>query len=146
MSSSDRERRIRLDRLVAPGVSALAGLALLVAGRTYEGWTMKPAPCSLRALTGVPCVACGGTRAVKALAHGEIVAATRYNPLVVFAVLAVMLWFVWAFATMGMARYQRGAEGGVGNRSRGNPAKRWGLALLALVLLNWMYLVYFLPP
>ncbi len=118
----------------------------MVAGRTYEDWAMKAAPCSLRVLTGVPCVACGGTRAVKALAHGEIVAATQYNPLVVVAVSAVVLWFVWTVATMGMARYRRGAAGGVANHSSGKAARRWGIVLLALVLLNWMYLVFFLPP
>lgn len=137
---------MRLDRLVAPGVGFLAALALLVAGRIYEGWSVKPAPCSLRVLTGVPCIACGGTRAVKALSHGEIAQACQFNPLVVIGLFAVMFWFVWTVATMRMARYRQGAVSDAQNRSRGNPAKRWGFAMVVLVLLNWVYLVFFLPP
>ena len=132
-------------RLVAPTVSLFAVLALLLGGRTYDGWVVKPPPCSLRTMTGIPCIGCGGTRAMKALAHGEFVAAVKYNPLVVLGVLVVMLWFAWTVATMKMARYQRAWVGKSNAQTDRKVARYWGIGIAVLVLLNWIYLICYLP-
>lgn len=51
--------------------------------------------CPVRLVLGIPCPACGTTRAVLALAHGEWLASLRYNPLglpVAAGLLLVPLW------------------------------------------------------
>lgn len=40
-----------------------------------------PSVCVLKLTTGVPCLACRGTRAALALARGDLPAAFRFNPL-----------------------------------------------------------------
>jgi hypothetical protein len=46
---------------------------------------VRPAspPCPLHAATGLHCPGCGGTRALHALAHGDLLAAARQNLLLV---------------------------------------------------------------
>jgi len=137
---------MRYGRLVAPTVSLLAVLALLAAARTYDGWSVKPPSCSLRTLTGIPCMGCGGTRAMKALAGGEFTAAVQFNPLVVLGVFAIGFWFVWTAATMKMARYQRDWTNKAVDRTNPKTAIRWGMVIAVLILLNWIYLICYLPP
>jgi len=45
-------------------------------------------PCAFRALTGVPCLSCGTTRAAVALLHGDLGAALIVNPLAALAGIA----------------------------------------------------------
>ena len=49
-----------------------------------------PLQCHFHALTGYPCLTCGSTRALLALARLDIFAALRLNPL------CAMGWAVWA--------------------------------------------------
>ena len=44
--------------------------------------------CPLRRWTGIPCLTCGGTRAIVALAHGDVFGAVALNPLVAVAAIA----------------------------------------------------------
>ena len=136
---------MRYDRLVAPVVSLLVVLALLIGARTYDGWSVKAPSCSLRAFTGIPCIACGGTRAMKALGSGEIAKATQFNPLVALGVFAVVFWFIWTVATMKASRFQRGEASDAASHSVRKSASRWGIVAGLLVLLNWIYLICYLP-
>ena len=43
-------------------------------------------PCALHRLTGYYCPGCGGSRAVTALLHGEILTSLYYHPIVVYTV------------------------------------------------------------
>ena len=72
-------------------------LALVLALAAASGAALVPfaplfarlAPgCVFHALTGVPCPACGTTRAVLALARGDLFAALSWNPLAAAALLA----------------------------------------------------------
>jgi Protein of unknown function (DUF2752) len=92
-------RQSRLATLRAP--LAAAGVALLA-------WTYvslvdpniagRYPVCPLRALTGLDCPFCGGTRAAHALAHGDVAAALDHNLLVTLAIpVAVVLWVRWAW-------------------------------------------------
>lgn len=89
--------RTRTHLLTAPLATA-AGAAVAVgaawvAGRL--GFPLTP-PCPLHALTGLWCPLCGGTRAIQALAGGDIGAAVGSNLLVVAAVpLLVLAWGRW---------------------------------------------------
>ena len=79
------ERRAQIARLArswAPLlILAFIGAALL--------WLFDPLkvpifpPCPLHALTGLHCPGCGAARACHALAHADVYAAFRWNPLLV---------------------------------------------------------------
>jgi len=76
----------RLWLLVGLGALAVAALALY-------GLGLPPVVCPFRAITGVPCPTCGGTRAVAALLAGRPGAALAWNPLLTAAAGA---WGVFA--------------------------------------------------
>jgi len=133
-------------RVVPPAVCLFAVSVLLIGAGSYEDWLVKPSQCSLRTLTGIPCIGCGGTRAVKALASGKIIEAARFNPLVVVGVFSVAFWFIWTVGTSKMERYQRGWTSGKARITDRNTVKRWGIVITVLVMLNWIYLICYLPP
>jgi hypothetical protein len=93
-------------RTIAPGETdhellwgavglATAAVALLA---WATGAVVLP-PCVFKAVTGVPCMTCGSTRAIAALAAGEVLAAVRWNPLTVAAVLAAVVYVPYAALT-----------------------------------------------
>jgi len=67
------------------GVGGAGVVWLVVDGVTDGTWT----PCLFKLLTGIPCPACGSTRAVLALLRGGDVLA--YNPLGIFTFAAGLL-------------------------------------------------------
>lgn len=46
-------------------------------------------PCLFHLLTGLYCPGCGGTRAVRALLHGEILLSLQYHPLVLYGAVVI---------------------------------------------------------
>jgi hypothetical protein len=81
--------------LLAAALALLAGAprALVELGRLQNRWdghAEAPVVCSFRARTGVPCLGCGGTRALELAARGRVGEALRLNPLGAWAGLA--LW------------------------------------------------------
>ena len=72
--------------LVAAGSIALAA-AVAEVGGTDEGVSI----CMVRHLTGGYCPGCGATRAARHLLHGDVGAAWRDHPWVLFAVAQVVL-------------------------------------------------------
>lgn len=68
---------------VAVGVVVAIPLASL--------WSPQLPACAFRALTGVACPSCGATRAVEALAGGNLLTAFSLNPLVVTGLLAFVI-------------------------------------------------------
>ncbi len=115
----------------------VAGLA---AAWAYLTWVGSTPGCLFRRLTDVPCLACGGTRCVRALTQGEILAALAYNPAVFLAGTLATAWTAWSV----VARL-RGDPLRVrlATDARGERRLRWGLAI-ALVL-HWMWLAWTLP-
>jgi hypothetical protein len=75
---------------------ALAGAALAVLWIAAGHEELPHVICPFRHLTGIPCVACGGTRAVLALARGEVQAAFLWNPLVAAFAIAALAWLLYA--------------------------------------------------
>jgi len=53
-------------------------------------------PCSFLAVTGYYCIGCGLTRALHALAHGDVVAAFSMNPLAMLMLAVAPLVIGWA--------------------------------------------------
>ncbi|HZX75809.1 DUF2752 domain-containing protein [Lysobacter sp.] len=92
--------------LHAPALRAavVAGALLAGAGGAWVLRTFDPTaagslfpPCVFHLFTGLWCPGCGITRALHALAHGDVLRAWAMNPLVVIALplLGLMLW-QWA--------------------------------------------------
>jgi hypothetical protein len=114
--------------IVPPLATATAGAAAV--GVTVllgqAGISLVPA-CPLHAVTGLWCPLCGGTRAVQALASGDVVAAAGMNALVVVGIpLLLVAWLRW-----------------VGRRWRGQPAdlvtlSSRGMAVVAVLLVAFM--------
>lgn len=87
--------------------------------------------CPWRALTGLPCPGCGMTRAFCALGHGEWRAAVGYNALSPFVLLALVV--VWARAAATLL----GLDAARAFLERLRPGRAVSLALLALTLAWW---------
>jgi hypothetical protein len=124
--------------LVGPLATLLAVTALLVAARFHDHLPVHPPACGFRKLAGLPCVGCGGTRSARALAAGRIGESIRFNPGVVLGVATTIAW-----TAAGSARFLRRVP--LPKPSEQNRRIRRNAVLAAvLLLLNWIYLVFFL--
>jgi hypothetical protein len=82
-----RERAFPVGAAIAGG-GAVAGLGVRLLHLDH-----LPIPlCTFRALTGIPCMGCGGTRAVGSLARLDVMGALAMHPLVTVLALAIALW------------------------------------------------------
>ncbi len=113
---------------MAAGVvwAALVGIFVVV----------KPAgsdltPCMFRNATGLPCPACGSTRAAFAVVDGRLLDAVLFNPLVT---VAVVLGAAWLVMRVGFARQ---VAINLPPRAR---VPVWA-ALAALLGANWVYVI-----
>jgi hypothetical protein len=98
---------------------------------TLVGWPL-PA-CGFREWTGIPCVACGGTRALLALTEGRWIEALAINPLAALAGIGAVVGGVLLLADA-----RRGGSWFSWIQARA-PRRPLRLVLAALVL-NWVYL------
>jgi len=76
-------------QVVGPAAAGAAAAAALALG-------VVP-PCPLHATTGLWCPLCGSTRATRALLHGHLAQALRWNP-VILVTLGVLAWGLAAWA------------------------------------------------
>lgn len=90
--------------------------------------------CPFHLITGLPCVGCGGTRALVALTHGELGAALALNPLAVLLAAVFLLFVAYAIGALWLGR-----------RWRPQPTRAQAGALRAsaitAVAANWLYLL-----
>jgi hypothetical protein len=113
---------------------SLAVAALLVRG---IGLDRLPFPtCTFRALTGLPCMGCGSTRALGLLARLEPLAAFRMQPLATLAGAAASLWGLVDLALLPARRALR-----IECQPREALWLVW--SAFGLALLNWGYLLFF---
>ena len=114
-------------------LAASIWLAMMACAAGWNHYTHQDRSfCPLRRWTGVPCVACGTTRATLALVHGDVVAAIRWNPLGT----TVVALFVLHLALRVVA--------GRAVRIELSP-REWRIALgcgVALLLANWVYVFF----
>ena len=95
------------NRVLGAFVLALSALAL-ESGPAGLDWLRSagtsargaPALCSFKAATGVPCLGCGGTRALARMAHGDWRGAVAANRLGAFGGLA--LWLLGAAGALAL--------------------------------------------
>lgn len=92
---------------------------------TDESWLPK---CVMHRITGLHCPGCGATRACAALAHGDLMAALRYNAMLVLGMPMLLL------ATWWHTRHQRASQ-------RTVPLVGW----LTLVIVLTFFVVRNLP-
>jgi hypothetical protein len=85
----------RSGRPEAGALWPLSALALLAAVAALSVTHAALPPCPFKMLTGLPCAACGGTRAALALARLDVASALRWNPL---AALALPLFVLFGLA------------------------------------------------
>ena len=53
-------------------------------------------PCIFKAVTGLDCPGCGGTRAAKALLHGRLILSFFYHPVVLYmGIMAAVFFISW---------------------------------------------------
>jgi uncharacterized protein DUF2752 len=72
-------------------------------------------PCGFARIFHMPCPGCGSTRAMLALASGDLHSFVRYNPFAPFMTLLVVLLAGQAFASLvTTGTFRRLGEGGVG--------------------------------
>ena len=102
--------RTRTDRYVRAGIFAvvLGVFGFLLASAHV--------PCGFARIFRMPCPGCGSTRAMLALAHGDLGSFVRYNPMAPFMTLLVTVLVVQAFASLvTTGTFRRVGDGGVGN-------------------------------
>lgn len=119
------------------------GVFLFATAWTHPLWERYYAlPCPMKAIFGVPCALCGGTRAFEAWTHGHPVAAWTWNPLAASLAAFVTVFIIYAGAAIlrpGSRRIR--IQKPLGDKK---PAIAWTIRLgaLAVVLLNWAYLIH----
>jgi hypothetical protein len=111
-------------------IGLVGALVVRFGGLAHLGLTL----CTLKALTGIPCPSCGGTRAVELLARFDLAGAWAMNPLVTALALLVI---PWALADAWLWPRGKALELSVA------PPAAAVLRVLAVVvvLVNWLYLV-----
>ena len=133
--------RVELRRLRAGELDhELIWLAVTVGAALWaSAWLALRLPwptCTFRALTGLPCVTCGATRASLFFLHGNLAAAWHLNPLVFVGLCGVAVFDLYALLVLST----RGRRVRVLGPERG---ARWLLlaSLLLAGLANWIYLL-----
>src|SRR5437016_3735119 len=92
--------------------------------------------CVFHELTGLPCVTCGMTRCAIQFFHGHFLAAFKWNPLVFTALCGVIVFDVYALATLVM-RSPRLRIHFLNDRSK----RFLRVSVISALALNWAYLL-----
>ena len=95
MSSSSRLRKAATGPIGTLVAAAGASVALYFTDPTKPGSYLPR--CPFNWLTGLDCPACGSTRMVYSLLHGDLAAAWHFNPVMLVAGLPFLayLWLRW---------------------------------------------------
>jgi hypothetical protein len=119
------------------------GAGLATAAITFPLWRdWYPFHCGLKAVVGIPCALCGGTRAIHAWTQGQPIQAWLLNPLVTAVAAAATLYLPYAAYCVATNRPRRLRLVGLGPTTPSGVRRGAWLALIAAVLLNWAYLIH----
>jgi Protein of unknown function (DUF2752) len=114
----------------------MVSIAVIVAGGGWLWLGLGLPRCPLLAMTGFPCLTCGATRCAIAFGHGHFFQAWLWNPLALVGICGLVLFDLYAAIVLvaGLPRLRLTNW----NRVEKNVAR---LAVVALILANWIYLV-----
>lgn len=112
------------------GIGVLAAAAVWALGLDRIGLTL----CLFKAMTGLPCPTCGGTRALGRLAAGDVAGAVAMNPLAAAGAAALAAWALADLLLLPSGR-------AVALEVSGRAGRALRVAVPAALLLNWLYLV-----
>ncbi len=128
--------RIEIGRPKSPvhiiwGVFALGTIAM---GKMLENYlTVLPA-CAFKEATGVPCLTCGGTRSVVALANFRLIQAFASNPLIILFMTGLIVFsLLVGLALIFKRRFSIRLTSGESRLAR--------IIVVAGVMANWAYLI-----
>ena len=124
-----RDRRFPLGAVLG-GIAVLACLVVGVAGLDR----LPVQLCVFKAVTGLPCLTCGTTRALGRLYALDLPGAFAMNPLASTGALALMLWGLSDLALLGSHRF-------LTVHLTGWAARSARVGAVVLVLANWAYLL-----
>lgn len=110
-------------------------VSTLLAAVWLERFGLPPIVCPFHAVTGLPCLTCGATRALVALLHGEVAHSFRTNPLVPAAAAALTVYVPYALTVAHLGLLRLRLRFGVDEWLR----LRWLTAAGAATL--WIYLI-----
>lgn len=115
------------------------GLLLLIAAWFWPLWKdFYASYCPLKGLAGIPCILCGGTRAMHAWTHGHFAEAWTWNPLA--ATLGALLTLFVPYA-LGVTIWPN-AKRLRWNKRKSQSPWAWRAAVLSLLAANWAYLIW----
>lgn len=126
-----RPPAVQLGLLWGAAAVSAAALAFALPGALARGASLLPA-CPVKALTGIPCPACGSGRAAVALGHLDLPGAFALNPLFTAAAL---VFFAGGLAALAAALAGRGVKE---PRALPVPVR---LAVVLAFVANWAWLL-----
>lgn len=122
--------------------------ALLLAGTAGMAWLWygryahlnTPDVCLIKTVTGVPCPACGTTRAIDALLSGHLTGSVMLNPFGLFVFLAMVVIPAWILLDLFFGKTTFYAWY---TRAESFLRKRYvAIPLVILVICNWIWNIY----
>jgi hypothetical protein len=115
--------------LVVSSVTAVSCFVWLALGLPWPG-------CWFRRLTGLPCPTCGATRSAFSLAHGDLTAAFRDNPLIFVCYAGTIILNLYCAGVL-LFQFPRLRLAGLPSDVK----RHLCVLVFAAVLLNWLYLL-----
>ena len=111
-------------------------VALLAAGAAWLALGLAWPQCPFLAMTGLPCLTCGATRATFAFVRGDFLSALSWNPLAFLALMGVAVFDLYAAVVL----LSRSARPRVVDWTRieKNVVR---IAIVCALLANWIYLL-----
>lgn len=116
------------------GLLLAASLFFLPLGAwLVETQTIELTQCGFKRMFDLPCFSCGSTRATIHFLHGRVFTALAFQPLTLLIYVLLLVWGAfsgWALATRRSVRLRLGKREDIAVK----------LGLIALPLINWVYL------
>lgn len=118
------------------------GLFTLAAAWAHPYWAATFSPrCAMKEVLGVPCLLCGGTRAMSAFTHAHLAKAWTWNPLVAAGSVALVLYLIYAWTALVLRSERRVRFDPQGHAGLGLAHKAVCALVFVALTSNWAYLI-----